>query len=1789
MALWFSRQCLGIVEGLYMIQHSSSDNDSQEPQKHGQHGDLKPENILWFRDSGTSETGYSLGTLKISDFGLTRFHGTQTKSHINTDGMGCSPTYRAPEFDVLQEVAQSYDIWCLGCVLLEFTTWYLKGWAGVESFSQERKGPKVKKVEKWNHEYREDTFFNRIQKANTVSAQAKEPVKDEVQSLYKHEDTSDLIIELVEFLETSLLRLHPDRRKRCPEVLAQFSRFFDTCCRDQYYCLEKRKTPPIRKNTDNSDLSHLEPVDLHSSNVSLRRASLASSDRPTQLRFSNPILEEPDNVLDSLVREDESESQPRKPDRSMTDPARNVRRESLPVINVNRQSLPAIPSPIEDSKVVEAPVEPVVSDTIATSDEESQRPEQTKRLEILAFENSWEIKPQLDIPDVLQLLGEVDIRDQAAHNRHSKIKDRFNKTLQCVSSVGGLAASGASEAFAPAQTCFNALTFVIKAWQDYQGAFESLANLFEKCIDFLGRLEEYQTRIDAKLQQVACQHLLLFVEICDCSIRLASKKAKATLFVRISFLGDNQIKALLSDMEQLVDKERNLVAARTLNIAVQSNQKLDIMLEGEETRKGDLEVKKWKRSIVKALEFDQSTLDREGEPVQIWAKSFTTIKNSLIHGTGNWLLQNSVFKSWAYGTGSSKPILILHGTEGSGKTYSMANVLKLLPQLQGTSRPILAYHFLESDNRKSQLKQDVFSSVSRYLLWQCATASEPLTQSMADVCKDNRQFDGTKDVWDKLLFTNKAMQRMDATFFIAIDGLDERIQEFQALLAGITAMATKNDMKIRILLTAKTKSLDSLYRNQSISFSAINVSENNHDDIRAYITHRMNSMDTLGNTNSSEACEWREKILVRLSKTSGDDYFKLATALDAIGKMHLVADIEQALANADSSREEQIVAEIKTLQKTLTAKEVSEVNLIILWLVSGNEYPSLSELEAILALDHENDSKSTRSLLPLEKKLESRYLLFQVNSAGLVQWKSEGIKDQIPRTTINTSVGTDFGSSKHISPAEVSLVEHFLKQICPSELFNKFEFDDFFEGKRQAQRANFICWDEENAHIHIAIICLKSLTGVQGPLTEKLRSYANRHLMHHLTRVELDLAARELKGQVGLLLVKLFTTDTGIDSLFWVKKGIMGELTWSKTENLVLNEARRLWLHTSEGVNELERWFNDKAVIQGIQGESNDNFVKALKRPEANKHEALLGPAAKHLASHLLVHSEFGPRQYITAVRFLLGYVLQIRNIKHDYKLMTETWRPSSGDIDLIEKWAVSVFGEDAVDSTWHMQFAFLRGVEPGREVIARAQMAMEHDTSNVVAGLLLVTSLAGTREGNWEAVQILKHLVQVTETKIREADGHMQDRSSLEELLFLSSRLLAERYLEIGDSYDQAAQTHRKCIGRRVADFELCALWIKAYHKDAKFQAVIDLIEEIIRAGPWPHFFADFFKHILFRKEVQEILAWAADEAGNWGFVDGLYTQAIEMAIEGNHASDLFLLRVAYGHTLHKAGNNEDKLIEVWEVAFQTGKLSREKGEEIAIRELMVLARSLAQLYLKRSFNDTGSYYVAKIGDLFLDTDPINNIMVACCLARIHCRNGQLYEAKKTVAIIVDTVLKWLSDGDPFNDQLALLYLRVVVTALGDERNTGIVWQLLNSIKLQKVIAREQWELTQKMGQNTPAPNPPSPDGFCDGCGAQWFYIRNAYFCSDCTGDVGFDEDCYRLFKSGKLGKNICDESHSFIYIPPWDEKLARSLPDYSVMTEEGVVTLEEWKTQIREEYLGVVQPSGETSMSLDNRRIQV
>lgn len=193
LAVWFSGQCLGLAQGLKMI-HTVEVKPgefldippSEQEKTHGRHGDVKPENILWFAPVGAyqpheTDKGSDMGVLKISDFGLSKFHrtGSLRSGPNNGKSTPVSPTYRAPEFDIDRGIDQSYDIWSLGCVLLEFIAWYVLGWEEVERFSTTR-------VEEDYGLIKEDIFFNNVEipskdgdkKEAEIGAQAKKAVYD---------------------------------------------------------------------------------------------------------------------------------------------------------------------------------------------------------------------------------------------------------------------------------------------------------------------------------------------------------------------------------------------------------------------------------------------------------------------------------------------------------------------------------------------------------------------------------------------------------------------------------------------------------------------------------------------------------------------------------------------------------------------------------------------------------------------------------------------------------------------------------------------------------------------------------------------------------------------------------------------------------------------------------------------------------------------------------------------------------------------------------------------------------------------------------------------------------------------------------------------------------------------------------------------------------------------------------------------------------------------------------------------------------------------------------------------------------------------------------------------------------------------------------------------------------------------------------------------------------------------------------------------------------------------------
>lgn len=172
---WLLRECIGIAEALASLHGLAS--DTQPGYGRQLHADLKPENILCF----FSDEGRSL-TLKLADLGEAKQIDNDAK--IKADMVPHTKTYRPPEHNPSELIGFNYDIWCLGCVLIEFITWFLDGWEGLEAFrvARENEGDDSLIAEADGPEMIEDIFFKRVRKNSIPSIRIGSRFKTSIKS-----------------------------------------------------------------------------------------------------------------------------------------------------------------------------------------------------------------------------------------------------------------------------------------------------------------------------------------------------------------------------------------------------------------------------------------------------------------------------------------------------------------------------------------------------------------------------------------------------------------------------------------------------------------------------------------------------------------------------------------------------------------------------------------------------------------------------------------------------------------------------------------------------------------------------------------------------------------------------------------------------------------------------------------------------------------------------------------------------------------------------------------------------------------------------------------------------------------------------------------------------------------------------------------------------------------------------------------------------------------------------------------------------------------------------------------------------------------------------------------------------------------------------------------------------------------------------------------------------------------------------------------------------------------------
>ena len=150
----------------------------------------------------------SLGTEHL-EMGAKDFaHLSPRLSIFDTHFRHKQPTYRAPEDDLTDGSSRSLSsgIFSMGCVFLEYVTWFLTGEEGVEEFSWARTTPETDSD--W---ILSDIFFTMSQDGHIATL--KMEVKGWIRHLEQQPECSSVYLcELLNFIESRMLE--PDPRKR---------------------------------------------------------------------------------------------------------------------------------------------------------------------------------------------------------------------------------------------------------------------------------------------------------------------------------------------------------------------------------------------------------------------------------------------------------------------------------------------------------------------------------------------------------------------------------------------------------------------------------------------------------------------------------------------------------------------------------------------------------------------------------------------------------------------------------------------------------------------------------------------------------------------------------------------------------------------------------------------------------------------------------------------------------------------------------------------------------------------------------------------------------------------------------------------------------------------------------------------------------------------------------------------------------------------------------------------------------------------------------------------------------------------------------------------------------------------------------------------------------------------------------------------------------------------------------------------------------------------------------------
>lgn len=481
--------------------------------------------------------------------------------------------------------------------------------------------------------------------------------------------------------------------------------------------------------------------------------------------------------------------------------------------------------------------------------------------------------------------------------------------------------------------------------------------------------------------------MVSFVDICALSVELR-ETGKWRNF-------KNGMKLVLlqndSGVKEEIDRFESLTAAHT---SIQGTQSLKILLEsksdiftlmqrasdtGEQVEKISGTVDKIKDSEDKrnAKEIRQAQLATIKKKLDLTEKAPVTKSNkigdalweSCVPGTARWFenqTEHPAYAKWADSSDSAtNPILIINGEQNTGKSVLLSAIARTLtstyklPEKASTRTWVAAYYFPNSAGKEEDGKKPIETAMKciAYLLAeQDELYAKNLSQSL-DAKPDLERYlkEATrKELWDLLEIGSSKNKSTHYVILDGIGGLPDNFRqardEFFSILASAMARPShqQNPPRPRFAISARPSTPTTALGELSWK---IDIGLHNVSDMKKFIDHELEAKG-LFQDDDEDSVRMKTKIQDTLSREVNGNFAKVGAAIEQIGRVVAADGLESDVDNIinASNKDEKSMSEevVRQLQEQLSADEIKELNELLIWVVYGNWWFSVQELEAAL-------------------------------------------------------------------------------------------------------------------------------------------------------------------------------------------------------------------------------------------------------------------------------------------------------------------------------------------------------------------------------------------------------------------------------------------------------------------------------------------------------------------------------------------------------------------------------------------------------------------------------------------------------------------------------------------------------------------------------------------------------------------------------------------------------------------------------------------------------------------------